>query len=224
MGTKELRKRESWQDTSGPKAEQAENDFEKVFKEEFKGSEFNIRDKPKEFNSIYSKIELSKEVLEEIYTPEDGYGPHGIKIDYAIDNIKTGKTLYVEVKRQDGWIGECTNHKTDTSGDGCNPSKNTHHKYCGLNPAAGRGNAHERSCKFFTPGLLKILREHGNLDDNVLPFWTVYIGGIARDPKRVREISCWYDGYTAHFFMWINSDDGKPLIDHFNNNLKHLLL
>ena len=199
MGTKELRKRESWQDTSGPKAELAENSFEKVFFQEFKGSEFNIRDKPREFNSIYSKVELSKQVLDEIYTPENGYGSHGIRPDYAIDNSKTGKTLYVEVKRQDGWVE-------------------------GKLPKAGRGNAHERSCKYFTPGLLKILREHGNLDDNELPFWTVYIGGIARDPKRVREITCWYDEYSAHFFMWTNSDDGKPLIDHFNNNLKHLLL
>ena len=199
MGTKELRKRESWQDTSGPKAELAENSFEKVFLQEFKGSEFNIRDKPREFNSIYSKVELSKQVLDEIYTPENGYGSHGIKPDYAIDNKKTGKILYVEVKRQDGWVE-------------------------GKLPSAGRGNAHERSCKFFTPGLLKILRRQGNLGDDVLPFWVVFQGDIARDPKRVREITCWYDEYSAHFFMWINSDDGKPLIDHFNNNLKHLLL
>lgn len=199
MGTKELRKRESWQDTSGPKAELAENSFEKVFLQEFKGSEFNIRDKPREFNSIYSKVELSKQVLDEIYTPENGYGSHGIKPDYAIDNEKTGKTLYVEVKRQDGWVE-------------------------GKPPSAGRGNAHERSCKYFTPGLLKILRRQGNLGDDVLPFWVVFQGDISRDPKRVREITCWYDEYSAHFFMWINSDDGKPLIDHFNNNLKHLLL
>jgi len=29
---------------------------------------------------------------------------HGIVPDYAIDNIKTKKTLYIEVKRQDGWV------------------------------------------------------------------------------------------------------------------------
>jgi len=198
MGTKELRKRETWQDESGPKAESAENKFEKAFLQEFKGSEFHIRDKPKEFNAIYSKVELSKEVLDDIYSPEGGYGRHGIRPDYAIDNKKTGKTLYVEVKRQDGWVE-------------------------GKLPSAGRGNAHERSCKFFTPGLLKILRENGKLGDDVLPFWVVFQGDIARDPKRVREITCWYDEYSAHFFMWSNQKDDKSLINHFNNKLKHLL-
>ena len=198
MGTKELRKRETWQDNSGPKAEAAENKFYDVFLREFQGSEFRIRDKPKEFRSIYNEVKLSKKVMADIYSPEGGYGPHGIKLDYAIDNNKTKKTLYVEVKRQDGWVE-------------------------GKLPSAGRGNAHERSCKFFTPGLLKILRETGKLGDDVLPFWVVFQGDIARDPKRVREITCWYDEYSAHFFLWSNSADAKSLINHFNNKLKHLL-
>jgi type II restriction enzyme MunI len=69
--------------------------------------------------------------LAAIYTPPAGrYGRHGIIPDFAIDNLKTKKPLYVEVKRQDGWVE-------------------------GKEKSAGRGNAHERSCKFFTPGLLK---------------------------------------------------------------------
>jgi hypothetical protein len=198
MGTKALRGRESWQDVSGPKAEAAENEFYDVFLQEFKGTEFRIRDKPKEFRSIYNDIKLSDDVLDEIFSPEDGYGPHGIKPDYAIDNIKTKKTLYVEVKRQDGWVE-------------------------GKKPSAGRGNAHERSCKFFTPGLLKILRSKGNLGDDVLPFWVVFQGDIARDPKRVREITTWYGDYTGHYFFWRDVTNKDPLINHFTNNLRHLL-
>jgi len=75
MGTKELRKRESWQDTSGPKAEAAENEFYDVFLHEFEGTEFRIRDKPKEFKGIYNDVKLSDEVKAEIYSPEEGYGP-----------------------------------------------------------------------------------------------------------------------------------------------------
>jgi Type II restriction enzyme MunI len=198
MGKNELRKREIWQDASGNKAGVAEKNFHKVFSKEFEGSDLRIRSKPREFKDIYSKVELSKEVLASIYNPNRTW-THGVIPDYAIDNIKTKKTLYVEVKRQDGWVE-------------------------GKPPSAGRGNAHERSNKFFTPGLLRILRERGKLGNDVLPFWVVFQGDIARDPKRVREITCWYDGYPAHFFMWSDSADAESLISHFNKKLRPLLL
>lgn len=191
MGKDELRKRAIWQAGSGNKAGVAEKNFYQVFSEEFEGSDFRIRPKPKEFKDIYSKIELSKEVLADIYNPNETW-IHGVIPDYAIDNVKTKKTLYVEVKRQDGWVeGKPRN--------------------------AGRGNAHERSNKFFTPGLLKILREHGKLGNDILPFWVVFQGDIARDPKRVREITCWYGEYSAHFFMWSNSANAESLIAHLTN-------
>lgn len=199
MGTNELRKRNIWQDVSGPKAGVAEKKFYEVFSQEFKDSDFEIRPNPKEFNNIYFDVKLSKEVLAEIYTPDLKKWRHGIVPDYAIDNKKTKKTLYVEVKRQDGWVE-------------------------GKSRSAGRGNAHERSCKFFTPGLLKILRKHGKLGKNILPFWVVFQGDITRDPCRVREITCWYNKYSAHFFMWRDLKNRKSLIDHFNNKLKHLLV
>ena len=52
MGTKELRKRKKWQDSSGKKAEVAEKTFYEVFLREFKGSDLRIRAKPKEFIQI----------------------------------------------------------------------------------------------------------------------------------------------------------------------------
>ncbi len=198
MGTKELRKRGTWQDLSGGRAGVAEKNFYDVFTTEFEGTDFRIRSKPREFRDIYSKIKLSKEVLAAIYNPDETW-THGITPDYAIDNVKTKKTLYIEVKRQDGWVE-------------------------GKERKAGRGNAHERSCKFFTPGLLKIMRQRGKLGNDALPFWVVFQGDIARDPKRVREVHCWYGNYQAHFFFWSNATDGKALINHFNQRLRHLLL
>ncbi len=198
MGTHALRKRENWQDASGGRANAAEKSFYQVFLREFEGSDFRIRPRPREFIDIYSKILLPEEVLAAIYNPNETW-THGVIPDYAIDNIKTHKTLYVEVKRQDGWVE-------------------------GKLRKAGRGNAHERSCKFLTPGLLKILRKRGKLGKNVLPFWVVFQGDIARDPKRVREIHCWYAGYSAHFFLWSNSTDATALVNHFNTKLKSLLL
>ncbi|GEM_PF-3397352 len=70
MGKKELSKRDIWQDISGGKAGIAEKNFYDVFSRCFEGSDFKIRQKPKEFNNIYFKIELIKEVLAEIYTPD----------------------------------------------------------------------------------------------------------------------------------------------------------
>jgi hypothetical protein len=89
---------------------------------------------------------------------------HGVFPDFAIDNKKTGKTIYVEVKRQDGWV---ENKKR----------------------SAGRGNAHERLCKYFTPGLLQILRKQGKIEEPNLPFWIIFQGDITRDPCRVREVN-----------------------------------
>jgi hypothetical protein len=198
MGTNELRKRDIWQDYSGKNAGQAEQNFYDVFLKEFKGTDFTIHAKPQEFSKIYVDIKLSKKVLSEIYTPDIEVKKHGISPDYVIVNNKTKKRLYVEVKRQDGWVE-------------------------GKRRSDGRGNAHERSCKYFTPGLLKILREKGKLGDDVLPFWTVFQGDITRDPCRVKEIHLWYTGYSDHFFLWSNSRNSASLINHFNKKLKHLL-
>ena len=197
MGTRAVRGREIWQDASGEKGGAAEKNFYEILKKEFEGTEFRIRPKPRELKGIYSKVELSDDVSKKIYNPKVTW-IHGIVPDYAIDNTKTGKTLFVEIKRQDGWVE-------------------------GKKPSAGRGNAHERSNKLFTPGLLKVLREYGKLGNDVLPFWVVFQGDIARDPKRVREIHLWYGDHLAHFFMWSDSTDGAALINHFNKYLRKLM-
>ena len=193
------RLRRKWQDYSAKNAGAAEKDFFEVFQVIFEDTEFRIRSKPSEFKNLYIDVELSEEELSEIYTPDVSITKHGVFPDYAIDNLTTNKTIYIEVKRQDGWVE-------------------------GGKRADGRGNAHERSCKFFTPGLQKELHKKGNLDENVLPFWTVFQGDITRDPCRVREITFWYAEYTAHFFFWRNAPNPEALLDHFEQHIKPLLL
>lgn len=198
MSSNDNRLRKKWQDYSGKNAGKAEKNFFETFKIIFEGTDFIIRDRPKDFQNIYVDIKLSDQELSEIYSPPEKIRKHGVFPDYAIDNTKTGKTIYVEVKRQDGWVE-------------------------GKKRQAGRGNAHERSCKFFTPGLLKILREKGKLGSNVLPFWTVFQGDITRDPCRVREITCWYDDKKAHYFFWRDSKNPEKLIEHFEKYIIPLL-
>jgi hypothetical protein len=198
MGKEELRGRAIWQDLSGPKAGLAERSFYDVFDEALKGTDLSIRASPREFANIYVDVKLPESVTAEIYDPKEGIIRHGVRPDHAIENQKLDKILYVEVKRQDGWVE-------------------------GKPRSAGRGNAHERSNKFFTPGLLKALRARGHLGDDVLPFWTVFQGDITRDPCRVREITLWYAEHSAHFFMWRDQRDPVPLLRHFHEHLSHLL-
>ena len=198
MGTNELRKRKTWQDRSGVLASEAEHSFFSVFTEAFFETNFSVRANPQEFSKIYVDFPLSEEVKNEIYTPDEPIKKHGITPDYAIDHQESGKTLYVEVKRQDGWVE-------------------------GKSRSAGRGNAHERACKYFTPGLLKLLRKQSGIGRKNLPFWTVFIGDISRDPCRVREVTCWFDHFSDHFFFWRDTSNPDLIINHFDEKLKHLL-
>ncbi len=198
MGSKENRQRKKWQEDSGIKALNAEKNFYEAFVLFFENTEFMIRKKPNELNKIYLNIPLSSKEQSEIFTPDEPIKRHGVVPDYAIDNKETNKTIYVEVKRQDGWVE-------------------------GGKRSDGRGNAHERSCKYFTPGLLNIMRRKGNIEKNHLPFWTVFQGDITRDPCRVREITCWYDKYKHNFFFWRDPRNMELLFEHFDNYIKPIL-
>ncbi|MBW1616714.1 MAG: MunI family type II restriction endonuclease [Deltaproteobacteria bacterium] len=198
MGSVHNRTRGKWQGYGSSNATAAEKYFFESFNKAFEDTDFRIRSKPKDFINIYVDVQLTPEEIKKIYTPEMPVVRHGVSPDYAIDNIKTDKTIYVEVKRQDGWVE-------------------------GGKRSDGRGNAHERSCKFFTPGLLKILRKKSKILPPALPFWTVFQGDITRDPCRVREITCWYDNFYAHFFFWKDAPNPNLLFKHFDELIAPLL-
>lgn len=210
MATQELRKRANWQTISGAKALRTEELFQfslQTALDEVYPNKFIVDRHPKEFGNIYSTYPLSQEVREKIYDVDvsekkaNGKPKYewGISMDFAIRNKDNGKILFGEIKRQDGWV-ETTNM------------------------AAGRGNAHERSCKYFTPGLMKIIRETGGLSEEILPFWLVIVGDITRDPRRNREIAYWFQDYTKNYYMWRDTTDVGDMLDFFENNLLPYLL
>lgn len=207
MARKDLQGRDNWQTESGPggKAGVAEQNLIAVFKEVFKGTDYVISDHPNNLKHLYENVQLSPETLSQIFNPDATTMKNaqrrgwGVSPDFSITNKKTGKILFGEIKRQDGWVE-------------------------GKDPSAGRGNAHERMCKLFTPGLMKAYRKIGKIDDtSILPFWVVLEGDITRDPKRNREIAFWFDEYEKNFFMWRPNEGGQVLIDHFNKYLKKYL-
>lgn len=201
LGRKELKNRDTWQDKSTDKSVISERDFYSVLNNYFiaNGNEFRIRKNPAEFKTIYVNVALTDEVASKIYTPDKEIKIHGITPDCAIENTRNSKTIYIEIKRQDGWVeGKPRN--------------------------AGRGNAHERSCKYFTPGLLTALRKKGNIGKKHLPFWIVFQGDITRDPCRVREVTLWFENHTGNYFFWRDSPDSESLIRHFEKHIKPILL
>jgi hypothetical protein len=210
MASNELSKRTNWQTISGAKALETEKKFIKVLQlalDSVYPKQFNVEQHPTDFNNIYSSYILPNEILEQIYnvdvatiTPE-GKRKYswGIRMDFAIRNLKSGKVLFGEIKRQNGWV-ETTSM------------------------AAGRGNAHERSCKYFTPGLLKALREASGISEEILPFWVVLVGDITRDPRRNRELAFWYQGYEMNYYMWRDTENITNMLDFFENNLLPYLL
>lgn len=207
MSSKSLRGRGNWQTISGQKALSIEDLFaqslQTALDDAYPGT-FQVDQHPKEFSDIYSSHVLPDETLEQIYnidiTNINGKpAKWGIKMDFAIRNLSTGKTLFGEIKRQDGWVE-------------------------GGKLEDGRGNAHERSNKYFTPGLLSKIREESNISEEILPFWVVFVGDITRDPRRNREIDFWYQGYEKNYFMWRDTNDVDSLLEFFSQNLLEYLL
>lgn len=206
MGSKELSGRANWQTISGELALKAEDKFRNALQlalDEAHPDTFEVDKAPQDFKDIYSTYDLSEEDKKEIYNVDMNTRNKngnlcyewGINMDFAIRNIKNKKTLFGEIKRQNGWV-------EDTE------------------PKDGRGNAHERSTKYFTPGLKKIIREKSKIKSKeILPFWIVFIGNITRDPKRNREIAYWFQGYEKNFFMWRDTEDIESLLIFFEENL-----
>lgn len=207
MAKKELQGRDNWQTASGPGglAGTAEKNLYEAFRRAFEGTVYRISDHPTDLKHLYEDFALSEDVLNEIYCPDERTMKRaktrgwGVSPDFSITNTLTGKILFGEIKRQDGWVE-------------------------GKKPSAGRGNAHERMCKLFTPGLIKAYRHIGGITDpNILPFWVVLEGDITRDPKRNREIAFWFDEYDKNFFMWRPAMSDRELIEHFDRYLKPYL-
>ena len=209
MATQELRKRANWQTASGAEALKTEVIFNVSLQQALNAvypGKFFVERHPRDFKDIYSTYQLPDEISSKIYNVEM-FNPNGkprfhwgISMDFAIRNIESKKTLFGEIKRQDGWV-----ETTDMS--------------------TGRGNAHERSCKYFTPGLMKVLREASGIsDDGILPFWLVIVGDITRDPRRNREIAFWFQGYRQNYYMWRDVNDVGDMLDFFENNLLPYLL
>ena len=129
MSSSHLRLRKNWQKLSGHRALVAEQDFAGLFNELLVDTNYTIIFRPRDFANIYYAYPVLDRDKEQIYHPEIEYR-HGFVPDFSMTNKITGKRIYVELKRQDGWVE-------------------------GKPRRAGRGNAHERLCIGLTHAELK---------------------------------------------------------------------
>lgn len=180
MGRVELSNRDNWQTKNGRISKKGETNFTSILKQ-ILPSKYEVEQQVKDFNDNYSKNALPEKISSRIYDPGKetlqkskwGWIP-----DNAIINTETGKKIFIELKHQKGWTN-------------LSPRKE------------GRGNAHERGLKHFSPGILEAEREKSGITNNdFLPFIIVYTGQITLDPKRNREISYWFDKFQKNYFMW----------------------
>lgn len=87
-----------------------------------------------------------------------------------------------------------------------------------------RGNAHERACKYFTPGILASARQVAKQPGDAIPFWWVFTNGIATSQKYRREITHWFKGIEAHLLLWEDIDDLAVVTHHFDAHIRPLLV
>jgi len=64
-----------------------------------------------------------------------------------------------------------------------------------------KGNAHERVCKYFAPGLQEVCAEIAGFE---FPFFAIFMNGLTSDPKKRTEITMWFDadGYRDRCLFW----------------------
>ena len=83
-----------------------------------------------------------------------------------------------------------------------------------------RGNAHERICKFFMPGIIESARIIGNHGPGVIPFWFVFTDALATEERYIREIGHWFQKYERHVLLWENDQNHYVMLNHFHQNIE----
>ena len=84
-----------------------------------------------------------------------------------------------------------------------------------------QGNAHERACKYFAPGLQAAMSAIGGFPR---PVFTIYMNGLTNDPKKVAEIAAWYEhpDWSDRYLLWPNRDI-ETIIGYWETTVKGYL-
>lgn len=179
MSSESLAKRDKWQDKASLQGRGGEKILDAVLNSLLDGTEFETTRSPSDLNSIYGNRKSGR--------------PHGIRPDYKIKNKATGKSIYIEMKRQ-------------------KPEGNAHER-------AGKymmpGILHSiRNIANQPDNIIPVWWIFASQSKEF---------GIASDSDYVQEIKHWFKGIEAHVFLWDDITNPKSLIEHFEKHIKPLL-
>lgn len=174
MAREHLASRDNWQRESAVRGGEVELAFDAVMRAYTKDTKYTYTRQPSDLRGIYGQHPAG--------------GPHGVRPDSVVRNGETGRSIFVEVKRQ---------------GD--------------------RGNAHERACKYFTPGIISSTRKIAKQPKGVIPFWWIFAGGMATSARYVQEIRHWFLGVEGNLLLWQSIGDYEPVIRHFEQHIQRML-
>ena len=85
------------------------------------------------------------------------------------------------------------------------------------------GNAHERACKYLTPGIVDAGHRIGNIRNEDFPFWIIFSGELVQDRKRRQEITFWFKGIEENLFLWEDLRKYEALKEHFEYRIRPIL-
>lgn len=133
--------------------------------------------------------------------------PKDLEQIYIMYDVKTDPTLLdnKNLRLCNGIYEECRNGVWKKPRCGVIPDICIHHmqtnkRYfieCKHQNAAG--NAHERACKFATPGMIQLIKEA--IDVQYHPVGYMFEGGIATCPKYIRELKATYSDTLDHLLI-----------------------
>lgn len=175
MAREHLEGREEWQGEAGARGMKAEDVFHIIMTLYLRETEFEVTKKPRSLQGIYGR---------HVRTGRS----HGIIPESEIRNVRNGKMIWVEIKRQ-----------------------------------RAAGNAHERACKYFMPGIVESARNIGGHSEDVIPFWLIFTNGIATSPRYRQEILHWFCGREENLLLWESLSDREVIVEHFERHIKPLI-
>lgn len=84
------------------------------------------------------------------------------------------------------------------------------------------GNAHERLCKYFAPGILSRSSVIANINN---PFFFVLMDGLAKNARYDEELRIWFDAdnFRDRYLLWTDTSDDTKLTNWFDVIIKPYL-
>lgn len=194
-------KKKSWQNDTRCLTVRDEKSIADALNEYFKGTDYTyVKNPRKMFKNFYMDGPLTEQDEKHMYVPKKGIRSLDMEPDGIIINNRTGKSILVEHKRQEGL----------TSGRASDKSS---------------GNQYERAGRYLMPGVAKKLRDMCGLDKDMIPFVLIVTGPVTMDIRHIHIIRTMFDTPETenNVFLWRDTDCSEELWKHISSHILPML-